>query len=268
VLTGAAAYRDAAAFIARRLVLHPSAKLLVVVSAENGTTDALLALAREIVPDPDPEALDLLWSTGELRSVALLTLAVQALGVRAGGLNAHQTGLVDREPLEPGHTATLRPLRLRAALDRADVLVVPGFLVRGNGDSIRSLGRGGSDLTAVLLAAGLQAGTCELVKDVPGYFSDDPNVHANAQPLDAIDYECALQMARDGCELVQPAALEAARDSGIPLVVRALHGSHYTVVALSDGFSGSRRAPAEQPPDTFDGEPIDHMRSEGGCVTG
>ena len=110
--------------------------------------------------------------------------------------------------------------------------MVPGFLARSAGDGIASLGRGGSDLTAVLLAAGLGAGTCELVKDVAGYFSADPHVCPDAEPLDRITFDRAISMARDGCELVQPAALEAAQRSNLTLRVRAMGEEPGTVVTV------------------------------------
>jgi aspartate kinase len=174
------------------------------------------------VHDPDPRTLDLLWSTGEIRSAALLALSLQALGVRAAAANVHQTGLT--------HDDTFRPLRLRALLAEHDVVVAPGFLARGAGDTVVSLGRGGSDLTAVLLAAGLGAVRCELIKDVPGYFSSDPNVDPDARQLPSLSFASALDMAADGCELVQRQALEAARIRNLPLVIRALHTPGFTFV--------------------------------------
>lgn len=176
VLPGPLGYRHAARFIASRVVEEPGIRLLIVVSAARGETDRLLDTARAACAAPDPAMRDLLWSTGELRSVALVTLSLQALGVDATGVNVHQTGL----RLDTGRaTATarplVRPLRLLERLGTHDVVVAPGFPARGDGSAIVSLGRGGSDLTAVLLAVRLAASRCELVKDVPGYFASDPN---------------------------------------------------------------------------------------------
>ena len=168
VLVDAAAYARVAEFVDQRLAEEPDAKLVVVVSAEQGVTDALLEIARGMCSTPDPRMVDLLWSTGELRAVALLALALQSRGVRATGINVHQTGLTDPDGAgAPGH-ARFRPLRIFAELASHAVVVVPGFLARGAGDAVLSLGRGGSDLTAVLLAAGLGASRCELIKDVAG----------------------------------------------------------------------------------------------------
>jgi aspartate kinase len=230
ILTGPQAFRRAAGFVAGLLAEDPGRRIVVVVSAEHGLTDALLATATDFGPDPDPGTLALLWSTGEVRSVALLVLALHAAGVRATGLNVHQTGLVAPDPGGRSAHAELKPLRLRATLDTSDVVVVPGFLARSAGDGIAALGRGGSDLTAVLLAAGLGAETCALVKDVPGYFSADPRVSPDAEPLERITFDRAISMALDGCELVQPAALEAARHSHLTLRVRAMGEAPGTVV--------------------------------------
>lgn len=231
VLTGRLAYRRVAAFIEERLCSKPGEKLIAVVSAENGTTDALQATAREIVADPDPKTLDLLWSTGETQAAALLTLFLQASGIRAAAANIHQTGLAQPDSETSPGAPAVRPLRLRALLNDVDVVVAPGFLSRGDGDGIVSLGRGGSDLTAVLLAAGLGAARCELVKDVPGYFSSDPKRDPDARPLAAISYAKALEMADDGCGLVQRQALVAARDSSLPLVIRSLGSGESSIVS-------------------------------------
>ena len=120
----------------------------------------------------------------------------------------HQAGLSEPDQCESSGHPSLRPLRLLALLDANDVVVVPGFLARGGGDRIVSLGRGGSDLTAVLLAAGLGAVRCELVKDVPGYFTADPKRDPDARPLRRLTYARAIEMADDGCELVQRHALD------------------------------------------------------------
>jgi aspartate kinase len=229
VLTGPLGYRQAARFIASRVANEPGVRLLVVVSAERGETDRLLDTARATSASPDPDMRDLLWSTGELRSVALVTLSLQALGVDATGVNVNQTGMLDtgRATARP----PLRPLRLLERLATHDVVVAPGFLARGAGDSIVSLGRGGSDLTAVLLAVGLAASRCELVKDVPGYFASDPNRDRDARHLATIDYATAIEMAASGCELVQKSALESAARHAMPIVVRSLTGELKTVIA-------------------------------------
>ena len=220
VLNGLDGYRRAAAWLAERAGAEP---LVVVVSAEFGQTDALLAQAASFSETPDADALDLLWSTGELRSVALLTLALRAEGVRAAGLNVHETGLHRRAP---GAPVDLNPLSIRAALSRHAIVVVPGFLATSR-QRVVTLGRGGSDWSAVVLAAALGASRCELIKDVAGYFTADPRVAGDARPIDHLDFDAAMRMADEGCPLVQRQASEEAARANLPLVVRSFesHGS-------------------------------------------
>lgn len=238
VLTGPSAYRRVARVLADRVREWPDERILAIVSAEEGVTDALLATARDIVSDPNPETLDLLWSTGELRSVAILVFALQARGINAAAANVHQTGLV-HAPEAAGSSGSFaskwrnsrfRALRLQSLLATADVVVAPGFLARSAGDRVRSLGRGGSDLTAVLLASGIDARACELLKDVPGYYNADPHTTPDATPLEALRYDTAIEMACQGCGLVQLQALEAARDLQVRLIVRGIDGGEGTVV--------------------------------------
>ena len=191
----------------------------MIVSAQYGQTDALLAEAAAVAGDPDPTALDLLWCTGELRSVALLTLHLQPLGVAATPFNVHQTGLV-ASPERAG--TTVRPLRLLAALASCRIVIVPGFLGVSPGGTIASLGRGGSDLTAVLLAAAVRADACELIKDVPGYFTADPHRDTAARSIHDLTIAEALAMADAGCDLVQRAALVAAAAAHLHIVIRSV----------------------------------------------
>ena len=248
VLRDAGSFPHVAASLARRLASSPCERLVIIVSAQYGVTDSLLAEAQAIAGDPDPAVLDLLWSTGETRSVALLTLHLQRLGIDAAGLNAHQTGLAVSDAAQPG-VVDVRPLHLLAALGRARIAIVPGFFAVRAGGAIASLGRGGSDLTAVLLASALRADACELVKDVPGYFTADPHVHADATPIHELTIDAALRMAAAGCDLVQPAALHAAVRTGLPILVRSLDpAAHVTRLLPRSAANGvldqddSRRA--------------------------
>jgi aspartate kinase len=222
ILTGPISYASAAKFVERRLAKSAGGRLVVVVSAQNGVTDALEREARAIVAEPERAALDLLWSTGETRSTALLALHLQLLGVPATSLSVHETGIrLDEERLAITN-AEFELTQLRAALERDPVAIVPGFFGVKRSGRIVSLGRGGSDLTAVLLAARLGASRCELIKNVAGYFSADPNRDARAAPLPRLTFAEALAMANEGCDLVQRRALEAAAEFRLPLVVRSL----------------------------------------------
>lgn len=222
VLTGEMAYLRSATFLRARLRQSPEERFLIVVSARAGVTDSLFQLSKSIAPDPDPVAVDLLWSAGELHSVALLSLHLQALGVAAIGLNVHQTGLTLPDGKKNSAALELKVQCLKEKLAVYSVVVVPGFLALRCDQSIVSLGRGGSDLTAVLLAVEHRAACCELIKDVPGYFTCDPNRHQEARHLPVLTHEQALQLEEDGCGLVQKQALETAKRSDLPLVIRGL----------------------------------------------
>lgn len=223
ILTSARAYRQAALCLQRWSQSAGHERLVVVVSAQEGVTDSLERAARKIVREPHSAALDILWSTGELRSVALLALHLQALGVRTVGLNIHEAGLtVERNGRTGAENVRVKAKRLRAVLASYSIAVVPGFFASDSESAVVSLGRGGSDLTAVLLAVGLEACRCELVKDVPGYFTADPHRDRTARHVPFLTFDEALNLADCGCELVQRAAIEAAARVGLPLVIRSL----------------------------------------------
>jgi aspartate kinase len=225
ILTSPRAYRRAAGFVRNHRLASPHEQLVIVVSAQEGATDRLEREAAKIRPRPERAALDLLWSTGEVRSVALLVLHLHSLGISAAALNIHETGLAVSIN---GHGETdvrLEPQRLLAALVRHGVTVVPGFLATDSAGAIVSLGRGGSDLTAVIIARGLEARRCVLVKDVPGYFSADPHRDPAARHLPFLTFESALSLADNGCDLVQRQAIEAAARCRLPLIVRSLQES-------------------------------------------
>ena len=229
VLKNARAYRRAARYVRNRYAASPDERFVVVVSAQEGVTDRLAATARQVVSQPNPAALDLLWSTGELRSVALLALHLQALGVSAAALNIHEAGLaLGNRPRAKASTLDevgLNSRRLRSVLVQHSVAVVPGFFATDACGAVHSLGRGGSDLTAVLLAKGLGASRCELLKDVPGYFTSDPHGNPNARHLPRLTFQEALALANEGCDLVQRRAIEVAAQCNLPLVVRSLDES-------------------------------------------
>lgn len=232
LLTDVQAFRRAASFLKRRGQATTQERFVVVVSAQKGLTDTLERRARSVVRTPALRALDLLWSTGELRSVALLSLHLQAIGVSSVGLNVHETGL----EITPDDAAASTPAgmrTLRSTVANHAVVIVPGFFATRPDGAIVSLNRGGSDLTAVLLATGLGASRCELIKDVPGYFDRDPRKDKRARHLASLSFEEALQMADRGCQLVQRRAISVAYAAKLPLVIRSLEeGARVSVVSL------------------------------------
>ncbi len=241
VLPDSRAYAAIAKFLVGRLRACPEERFVVVVSAQDGLTSALEQFAREIKAVPGPRTLDLLWSTGEVRSVALLTLHLEALEVATVGLNIHETGILK---LTASSTAAIHfdGNLLGRALDKAAIVVVPGFFATTAEAAISSLGRGGSDLTAVLLAAALKAKRCELVKDVPGYFSSDPRENKKASHFPVLSYQRAIAMARSGCPVVQREALEAAERADLALVVRSVASDGTCTVVSREGIEALAQA--------------------------
>lgn len=233
VLVDDNSYQNAARFLVRRLQTRNEERLVVVASARKGITNESERNARGTTLYPNPRTLDLLWSTGELHSVALLTLHLEELGASTLGLNIHETGL----RLNGSEEVAFLRHEVEEASGGHSAVVVPGFFGTHKGGSILSLGRGGSDLTAVLLAKGLGASRCELIKDVSGYFDHDPHSHAGAVHMPHLSYQRALTMADSGCDLIQRRALEAACRARLRLVVRTMDDNAPSTVVTEDASS-------------------------------
>ena len=196
-------------------------RLVVVVSAMGKTTDGLVALAHQITPAPDPREMDMLLATGEPVTIALLAMALHALGFKARSFTGPQINMVT----DAAHTkARIRRIggeRGRAALDAGEIVVVAGFQGATEDGEITTLGRGGSDLTAVALAAALDADVCEIYTDVDGVYTADPNVVPDARKLERISYDEMLEMASLGAKVLQSRSVEFAKKYGVPVHVRS-----------------------------------------------
>ncbi|MBZ0184710.1 MAG: aspartate kinase [Candidatus Obscuribacterales bacterium] len=195
-------------------------KVIVVVSAMGGTTDYLLKLARQCSPQPVKRELDLLLSTGEQVSIALLAMTLNDMGVAAKSLTGPQVGILT----ESIHTnARIVDIKKQAILDRLenfDALIVAGFQgVNSEGD-VTTLGRGGSDTTAVALAAAVNAVVCDIYTDVDGIYTADPRVVPDAVLLARVSYAEVLEMSRLGAKVIHPRAVELARQYSVNLRVR------------------------------------------------
>lgn len=195
--------------------------VVAVVSAPGDTTDDLLALARAVHPRPPRRELDVLLSTGEQISIALLAMALDALGVPAVSLTGAQGGILTDATHARARILAVDPRRIRAALDAGQVAVVAGFQGVDPQQDITTLGRGGSDLTAVALAAALKADHCEIYTDVDGIFTADPRIVPEARRLDAIGYEEMMELASLGAQVMQLRAVEYGREHGVRIHVRS-----------------------------------------------
>ena len=197
--------------------------VVVVVSAMGKTTDTLVDLAQAISPNPSRREMDMLLSTGEQVSIALLSMALQELGQAAISLTGAQVGIVTEAEHSRARILEIKPDRLKHHLDEGKVIVVAGFQGISSIDhlEITTLGRGGSDTSAVALAAALKADLCEIYTDVPGILTTDPRLVPEAQLLEEITCDEMLELASLGANVLHPRAVEIARNFGVLLVVRS-----------------------------------------------
>jgi aspartate kinase len=210
--------------VAKRIVETKKAghEVVVVVSAMGDTTDNLLDLAEQVVPITSGRELDMLLSAGERISMALLAMAIKSLGVEARSYTGSQAGMITDAQHGSARIVDVTPRRVREALDEGAIAIVAGFqgFNRGTGD-ITTLGRGGSDTTAVALAAALNADVCEIYTDVDGVFTSDPRVVKSAHKIDRITSEEMLELAAAGAKVLYIRAVEYARRHGVVLHVRS-----------------------------------------------
>ncbi len=194
----------------------------VVVSAMGDMTDELLDLANQVTPMPPPRELDMLLTAGERISMALLAMAIQSLGLSARSFTGSQAGVITDAVHGKARIIDVTPGRLREALDAGHVTIVAGFQgVSQTSKDITTLGRGGSDTTAVALAAALGADVCEIYTDVDGIYSADPRIVPNAKQLTTVSYEEMLELAACGAKILHLRCVEYARRYDVPLVVRS-----------------------------------------------
>ncbi|TMM02703.1 MAG: aspartate kinase [Actinobacteria bacterium] len=196
-------------------------RVVAVLSAMGDTTDELVRLAYEISPRPEPRELDMLISVGERISCALAAMAIHDLGDEAISLTGSQAGIVTDTVHGKAKIVDVRARRIHEALDQDKVVLVAGFQGVSTNLDITTLGRGGSDTTAVALAAALAASHCEIYTDVAGVFSADPRIVPNARKLHAVSYDEMLELSASGAKVLQLRSVEVARNYGVKLHVRS-----------------------------------------------
>jgi aspartate kinase len=244
---GGSSVADAASImrVARRIVAtrEQGHDVVVAVSAMGDTTDELVDLAHQITDKPDPRELDMLLTTGERISMALLAMAIKSLGHAARSYTGSQAGMMTTAEHGAARIVDVTPDRIREALDDGAIAIVAGF--QGfNRDSkdITTLGRGGSDTTAVALAAALNAEVCEIYTDVDGVFTADPRVVPKARKVDVVTFEEMLELAAAGAKVLHIRAVEYARRHGVTLHVRSSFTENEGTLVL-----GSRGENMEEP---------------------
>lgn len=209
--------------VARRIMKTKAEgnQVVVVLSAQGKTTDGLIAKAKEINPKASRREMDMLLATGEQQSVALMAMAINALGGRAVSLNAVQVGIETTNTYSNARIRTIHTERIENELERSNVVLVTGFQGVNQLGDLTTLGRGGSDTSAVALAAALNADICEIYTDVEGVYTADPRVVPDAQKLDEISYDEMLELASLGAKVLHCRSVELAKKYNVKLVVRS-----------------------------------------------
>jgi aspartate kinase len=224
---------------AKRIVEKRDAgcSVVAVLSARGKTTDELISMAEEVSASPDPREMDMLLSTGERISCALCAMAIHDLGHRAISLTGSQAGIVTDTSHTRARILEVRADRVRAALEQDNIVLVAGFQGVSTADDVTTLGRGGSDTTAVAVAAALEARECEIYTDVEGVFSADPRIVPDARKLPVVSFEEMLEMAASGAGVLQLRSVEYARNHGVRIHCRSSFNDYPGTVVVSEGES-------------------------------
>ena len=195
-------------------------KLVVVVSAMGGSTDKLIALAHEFSTEPNPRELDVLLSTGEIVTSTLLSMQLNTVSIPSISLTGIQAGIRTDDAYGRARISEINTGRITKELESKDVVVIAGFQGFSDEQDVTTLGRGGSDTTAVALAVALKANNCQIYTDVSGVFTADPRLCGKARPLNQIGYEEMLEMATTGAKVIHSRAVEVAAINQMPLIVK------------------------------------------------
>jgi aspartate kinase len=196
-------------------------QVVVVVSAMSGVTDNLIKLAKEIMPLPSEREMDMLLATGEQTTIALTAMALHSIGLPAVSLTGSQAGIQTDEVHTKAKIQTIKPKQVHAMLNAGNVVIVAGFQGQTATGNITTLGRGGSDLTAIALAAALKADLCQIYTDVDGVYTADPRLVPGARKLDEISYDEMLELASLGAKVMQSRSVEFAKKFGVVFEVRS-----------------------------------------------
>ncbi len=216
-------------------------KVVVVVSAMGKSTDELVRLAHQVTETPDRREMDMLLTAGERISMALLALAIRSSGVAATSLTGSQCGIITNDVQGQARIVEVRPYRVEDALGAGHVVIVAGYQGVSYRREVTTLGRGGSDTTAVALAAALGARACEIYTDVDGVYSADPQTNLSAQRLATVTYDEMLELARAGAKVLAEEAISFAQAEGIALFVRASDGRPGETLVRKHGPQASVR---------------------------
>ncbi len=218
--------------------------VLAVVSAMGETTDELLSMAAAITPAPEPRELDMLLTAGERIAMSLLAIAVCARGCRAASYTGSQAGIITDTQHGSAHIVEIRPKRIAESLESGNVVILAGFQGLSTSYDITTLGRGGSDTTAVAMAGAVGAEVCEIYTDIDGVYTADPRAVPDARKIAEISYEDMLELAAAGAKVLQSRSVEYARRNDVPVHVRSsFHDGPGTWVVKGEQMHGGMEAP-------------------------
>jgi len=209
--------------VAKRVIATQEAghDVVVVVSAMSGVTDGLIKLARQCSNNPTEREMDVLLATGEQTTIALTAMAINGLGKKAVSLTGAQAGIITDGVHTKAKIANITPKQIHAHLKNGNIVIVAGFQGETTDGRITTLGRGGSDLTAIAIAAAIKADICQIYTDVDGVYTCDPRIVPTARKLDEISYEEMLEMASSGSKVMQSRSVEFAKKFGVVFEVRS-----------------------------------------------
>jgi aspartate kinase len=221
--------------VAKKIVVKKNAgnKVIVVVSAVGDTTDDLLEMVRKITLTPPLREMDVLLATGEMVSISLLAMAIDSMGEKAVSMTGPQAGIVANSQHTCAKIMEIKPQKIREELEKNNIVVVAGFQALNPRGDIATLGRGGSDLTAVALAAAIKADCCELYSDVEGVYTADPRIVEEARKIDYISYDEMLEMAGSGAQILQLRSVEVAKKFGVEVCSRNTFSENYGTIITS-----------------------------------
>jgi aspartate kinase len=212
-------------------------RVVVVVSAMSGVTDGLLKLAREVSEEPTEREMDVLLATGEQTTIALTAMAINGMGGKAASLTGAQAGIVTDGAHTKARITTITPDEVHRLLDDGYIVIVAGFQGEAEDGRITTLGRGGSDLTAIALAAAIKADLCQIYTDVDGVYTCDPRIVPDARKIPVISYEEMLEMASSGSKVMQSRSVEFANKYGVPFEVRNSMNTHPGTLVTKETMS-------------------------------
>jgi aspartate kinase len=234
---------DKMKLVTNRIIAKKNAgnKVVTVVSAPGDMTDELLEMASKITSNPPAREIDVLLATGEMISISLLAMAIDAMGEKAVSLTGPQAGILADINYTSARVKKINPKKINSLLSKNNIVIVAGFQALNPKGDVTTLGRGGSDLTSVVLAAGLEADLCEIYSDVEGVYTTDPRLVKDAKKLEYISYDEMLEMAGSGAQVLQSRSIEVAKKFDVEIHARSTFSENRGTIITSEERIGRKK---------------------------